>query len=59
MSKQGLRTRQDILDFTNGADFLSANGGGHPDKLGIRALLEEDLERGLDPHLGGPSRSAR
>jgi len=48
MSNQGLRTRQDIVDFTTGADFLSANGGGDPDELGFRSLLEEDLERGLD-----------
>ena len=46
MSDHGLRTRQDILDFTRGADFLSANGGGDPDELGIRSLLEEDLKCG-------------
>jgi DUF917 family protein len=46
VSDHRLRTRLDIQDFTRGTDFLSANGGGHPDALGIRSLLEEDLQSG-------------
>jgi len=48
MGYKGLRTTQDILDFTRGADFLSANGGGNPDEFGLRSHLEEDLTRGRD-----------
>ncbi len=46
MSGQGLRSEQDIRDFTRGTDFFSANGGGVPDDT--LALLGDDFKRGLD-----------
>jgi DUF917 family protein len=46
MDGEGLRSFQDIEDFTRGTDFLSANGGGVPEET--RALLEDDLKRGLE-----------
>jgi DUF917 family protein len=46
MDHGGLRTVQDIEDFTRGTDFFSANGGGVPEET--RALLKDDLNRGLD-----------
>jgi len=46
MSTLGLRSDQDIRDFTRGTDFLSANGGGVPEDT--LELLGDDLERGLD-----------
>jgi len=46
MNDGGLRTVQDIEDFTRGTDFLSANGGGVPEETQV--LLKDDLNRGLD-----------
>jgi DUF917 family protein len=46
MPNAGLKSAQDIRDFTRGTDFLSASGGGAPDET-IK-LLEDDLKRRLE-----------
>ena len=46
MDRTGLRSVQDIEDFTRGTDFFSANGGGVPEEP--LALLKDDLKRGLE-----------
>lgn len=56
MDRMGLRTVQDIEDFTRGTDFFSANGGGVPAEP--LALLKDDLTRGLDLAWGRPEELA-